>query len=143
LTAERLAAIDSVHREQPVHRLALQVKVQEVSMAYDEHLVSRIRKALGTLPGMTEKKMFGGIAFLRHGLMFIGVTDSRLMARVGKPLYKDSLAREHVRVMDFTGKPMAGYVYIDEPGTASDESLRFWLMRCLDFVATLPPKTKQ
>ncbi len=82
-------------------------------MAYDEYLVSRIRKALGREPGITEKKMFGGVAFLRHGLMFVGVSDSTLMARVGKDLYQDSLAREHVRVMDFTGKPMAGYVYID------------------------------
>ncbi len=82
-------------------------------MAYDEYLVSRIRKALEREPGITEKKMFGGVAFLRHGLMFVGVSDSTLTARVGEDLYQDSLAREHVRVMDFTGKPMAGYVYID------------------------------
>ena len=112
-------------------------------MAYDEHLAARIRKALGRTPGITERKMFGGVAFLRHGLMFIGVSDSTLMARVGKDAYEDALAREHVRVMDFTGRPMAGYVYIDEPGTATDEALRFWLGRCLEFVATLPPKVKK
>lgn len=109
-------------------------------MAYDEHLASRIRKALGKTPGITEKEMFGGIAFLRHGLMFVGVSHASLMARVGKALYEESLAREHVRVMDFTGRPMAGYVFVDEPGCATDEALRFWLERCLDFVATLPPK---
>jgi TfoX/Sxy family transcriptional regulator of competence genes len=87
--------------------------------------------------------MFGGIAFLRHGLMFVGISNSTLMARVGKELYEDSLAREHVRVMDFTGKPMAGYVFIDEPGIATDQALRFWLKRCLDFVAALPPKAKK
>lgn len=112
-------------------------------MAFDEHLVSRIRKALGREPGITEKKMFGGVAFLRHGLMFVGVSDTTLMARVGKDLYQDSLAREHVRVMDFTGRPMAGYVFVDDPGTASDESLRFWVKRSLGFVATLPPKPKK
>ena len=112
-------------------------------MAYDEHLASRIRKALGRSVGITEKRMFGGVAFLRHGLMFIGVADGSLMARVGKALYEESLAREHVRVMDFTGKPMAGYVFIDEPGTATDEALRFWIQRCLDFVATLPPKPQK
>lgn len=111
-------------------------------MAYDEHLAARIRKALGRTPGVTEKKMFGGVAFLRHGLMFIGVSDSALMARVGKDAYEDALAREHVRVMDFTGRTMAGYVFVDEPGTATEEALRFWLGRCLDFVATLPPKAK-
>ena len=112
-------------------------------MAYDQHLASRIRKSLGREPGITEKKMFGGVAFLRHGHMFVGVSDSTLMARVGKELYQDSLAREHVRVMDFTGRPMAGYVYIDEPGTATDEALRFWVKRCTEYVATLPPKAKK
>ncbi len=112
-------------------------------MAYDEHVASRIRKLLGSSTGISEKKMFGGIRFLRHGLMFAGVTDSTLMARVGKANYEDSLAREHVRVMDFTGKPMAGYVFIDEPGIATDAALKFWLDRCLKFVATLPPKAKK
>lgn len=112
-------------------------------MAYDEHLASRVRRTLGKSPGITEKRMFGGIAFLRHGLMFVGVSGSTLMARVGKAMHEDSLAREHVRVMDFTGKPMTGYVFVDEPGTATDESLGFWVRRCLDFVATLPPKAQK
>ena len=112
-------------------------------MAYDEHLASRIRKMLGRSTGITEKRMFGGVAFLRHGLMFVGVSDSALMVRVGKPMYEDSLSREHARVMDFTGKPMAGYIFVDEAGTATDESLGFWLGRSLDFVATLPPKARK
>lgn len=112
-------------------------------MAFDEQLASRVREALEKAPGVTEKRMFGGIAFLRHGLMFVGVTDKSLMARVGKDLYQDSLAREHVRVMDFTGRPMAGYVYVDESAVASDQALRFWVKRCLDHVATLPPKTRR
>jgi TfoX/Sxy family transcriptional regulator of competence genes len=111
-------------------------------MAYDEALAVRIRKCLGQAPGISERSMFGGLVFLRYGLMFVGIADSTLMARVGKALYEDSLAREWVRVMDFTGKPLAGYVYVDEPGLASDEQLRFWLQRCLDFVATLPNKKK-
>ena len=112
-------------------------------MAYDEYLVARIRKSIGREPGITEKKMFGGVAFLRYGHMFAGVSDAALMARVGKDRYQDSLAREDVRVMDFTGKPLAGYVYIDEPGIATDEALRFWIRRCIDFVATLPAKPKK
>jgi TfoX/Sxy family transcriptional regulator of competence genes len=62
-------------------------------MAYDEHLASRVRKVLGSSPGLSEKKMFGGVCFLRHGLMFAGVSGSTLMARVGKTNYEDSLAR--------------------------------------------------
>lgn len=119
------------------------VSPHEGPMAFDEHLASRIRKALGKEPGITEKKMFGGVAFLRHGHMFVGVSDNTLMARVGKSLYEDSLTREHARVMDFTGKPMAGYVFIDAPGTATDKAVRFWVKRCINFADTLPPKTKK
>jgi TfoX/Sxy family transcriptional regulator of competence genes len=110
-------------------------------MAYDERLAQRIRSALEGNPHITEKKMFGGIAFLRKGLMFVGVSDSSLMARVGKDQHADSLSRKHVRPMDFTGRPMQGYVFVDADGTRSDAQLRFWLDRCERFVASLPPKT--
>ena len=109
-------------------------------MAYDEHLAQRIRSALQGNRRVTERKMFGGIAFLRKGLMFVGVSDSSLMARVGKDDHADSLSRKHVRPMDFTGKPMQGYVFVDAQGLKTDIQLRFWLERCEHFVATLPPK---
>ena len=109
-------------------------------MAYDERLAQRIRSALQDSRHITEKKMFGGIAFLRKGLMFVGVSDSSLMARVGKDNHADSLSRKHVRPMDFTGKPMQGYVFVDAEGTKTEAQLRFWLARCEQFVATLPPK---
>ena len=63
----------------------------------------------------TEKKMFGGIAFMLNGNMCCGVINDLLMARVGRDRYEASLALPHVRPMDFTGKPMTGYVYV-EPG---------------------------
>lgn len=109
-------------------------------MAYSERLAQRVRDALAGNRAISEKKMFGGIAFLRHGLMFVGVSDSSLIARVGKPNHADSLARKHVRPMDFTGRPMQGYVFIDAPGIKTDVQLRFWLERCERFVSTLPPK---
>lgn len=84
--------------------------------------------------------MFGGVAFLRYGLMFVGVSGSTLMARVGMENYEDSLARKHVRVMNFTGKPMAGYVFVDAEGTNTKDGLAFWVNRSATFVATLPPK---
>jgi hypothetical protein len=84
--------------------------------------------------------MFGGIAFLRHGLMLVGVSDSSLMARVGKANQADSLQRKHVRPMDFTGKPMQGYVFVDALGIKTEGQLRFWLERCEQFVSTLPAK---
>ena len=109
-------------------------------MAFDENLVARIRAVLSEQPGITERRMFGGVAFLRDGLMFVGVSGSTLMARVGKANYQDSLARKHVRVMDFTGKPMAGYVFVDVEGTSTKDELAFWVNRSASFVATLPPK---
>lgn len=84
--------------------------------------------------------MFGGIAFMVHGHMTVGINDGTLMARVGPGAHEASLGRPHVRPMDFTGKPMRGYVYVDAPGIASDASLRGWVTRCLAFVDTLPPK---
>lgn len=109
-------------------------------MAYDERLAQRIREALAGKRAITEKKMFGGVAFLRHGLMFVGVSDNVLMARVGKEHHADSLRRAHVRPMDFTGRPMAGYVFVDAPGLKTAAQLRFWLERSEQYVATLPPK---
>jgi TfoX/Sxy family transcriptional regulator of competence genes len=109
-------------------------------MAYDEALANRIRSVLAGDPALTEKKMFGGIAFLDRGLMFAGVTGNKLMARVGKEHYQDSLAYEHVREMDFTGKPMQGYVYVEPAGVETDEQLDFWLRRCRKFVSALPAR---
>jgi hypothetical protein len=109
-------------------------------MAYDEDLANRIRNALAGDPALAEKKMFGGLAFLHRGLMFVGVSGNKLMARVGKEKYQDSLGHEHVREMDFTGKPMQGYVHVEPPGIKSDGELNFWLQRCKEFVSTLPAK---
>ena len=109
-------------------------------MAYDEALANRIRSALAGDPAISEKKMFGGLAFLHRGLMFVGVSGSKLMTRVGKDNYGDSLGHKHVREMDFTGKPMQGYVYVEPSGIKTDEQLDFWLRRAKDHVGTLPSK---
>ncbi len=109
-------------------------------MAYDEELASRIRAALSEDPALSEKKMFGGLAFLHRGLMFVGVSGNRLMARVGKENYRDSLSHRHVREMDFTGKPMQGYVYVEPQGLETEAQLAFWLHRCKQFVSTLPAR---
>ncbi|MGC2166220.1 MAG: TfoX/Sxy family protein [Gallionella sp.] len=109
-------------------------------MAFDEGLAERIREVLGDRGGVVEKKMFGGLAFLLNGHMFIGISGENLMARVGVDGYELALHRPHVRVMDFTGKPMKGYVYVDTDGYESDDSLRFWVNVCVEFVESLPPK---
>ena len=109
-------------------------------MAFDEGLAERIRDVLINTAGITERRMFGGVAFLADGHMFVGIEADVLMARVGAENYAAALKRKHVREMDFTGKPMKGYVYVDPAGIAGDEELEEWVMQCRAFVKTLPPK---
>jgi hypothetical protein len=111
-------------------------------MAYSEVLASRIRMGLCASAGVTEKRMFGGLCFLKNGHMFVGLVGDELMARVGREHHAAALARKHVREMDFTGKPMAGYVFVGANGLAKDSELLFWLRHFEQFVSTLPPKAK-
>lgn len=111
-------------------------------MTYDEDLADRIRIYLASRENVIEKKMFGGLAFMLDDYMFVGVNDDRLMARVGPDNYEAALEKPHTRIMDFTGRPLTGYVYVDAPGIESDEALGEWIDLCAAFVQTLPPKKK-
>lgn len=112
-------------------------------MAYDERLADRIRGALGPRPDFTEKKMFGGIAFLLDGRMFVGIAKNELMVRVGPERYEKALREPHVRPMDFTGRPMKGYVFVGPEATRDVSSVKTWVRRAADFVATLEPSAKR
>jgi TfoX/Sxy family transcriptional regulator of competence genes len=109
-------------------------------MAYDEGLAERLRETFPERAGIAEKKMFGGLCFLARGHMFVGIVGGTLMARVGPAAYEKALRRPHARVMDFTGKPMRGYVFVDPSGFAEDRDLKRWVDDSLGFVATLPDK---
>jgi hypothetical protein len=109
-------------------------------MTFDLHLADRIRHQLTGLAGISEKRMFGGIAFMLDGRMFVGIVGSALMARVGPAAYRAALARAFVREMDFTGKPMAGYVFVAPEGIRTESDLQGWLDQCLAFARTLPPR---
>jgi TfoX/Sxy family transcriptional regulator of competence genes len=109
-------------------------------MSYDEGLAERIREVLDSQEGVVEKKMFGGLAFMVRGHMCCGVSGDDLMLRVGPEQYDDALKQPHARAMDFTGRPMKGFVYIGQEGLASDEQLEEWVRRGLRFVQPLPPK---
>lgn len=109
-------------------------------MAYDEGLAERVREIVRFRTGVTERKMFGGLAFMSHGHMFIGVLGSTLMARVGPHEYANALKKPHVKEMDFTGRPMKGYVYVESDGFESDSALEFWVGKCHEFASSLPPK---
>lgn len=109
-------------------------------MAYDEALAERIRTHLTVVPGITEKKMFGGLCFLLHGNMVCGLTSEDFMARVGPDAYADSLARKHAKEMDFTGRPMKGMVFVDREGIGTKKSLASWIDPCVEFASSLPKK---
>ena len=109
-------------------------------MAYDEGLAQRIRDRLGAAPEITERRMFGGLAFLLHGNMAVGVTGDDLMVRVGPEAADAALARPGARLFDMTGRPMRGWVLVDGAALTEDEVLDAWLTEGRAFAATLPPK---
>jgi TfoX/Sxy family transcriptional regulator of competence genes len=109
-------------------------------MAFDEGLAQRVRETLEGRSAISERRMFGGLAFLLDGKMFVGISGSKLMARVGSERYQDALTLPHVREMNFTGKPMSGYVYIEPVGLADDEDLKAWVSWCASYVERLPAK---
>src|SRR3954471_7328945 len=111
-------------------------------MAYDENLAKRVRTSVRNKTGVTERMMFGGVAFMLRGQMFVGVTDSRLMARIGPDNYEAALAKPGVREMDFTGKPMRGYVFVEPEALIKASDLRRWVQMSVAFVETLPGKAK-
>jgi hypothetical protein len=84
--------------------------------------------------------MFGGIAFMLHGNMCCGVVKDTLMVRVGPEQYAKALAEPHARPMDFTGRPLNGFVYVGPAGYKTEAALRQWLKRATNFVASLPAK---
>ena len=112
-------------------------------MAYDESLAQRVRETLRLRRGVTERKMFGGIAFMLRGHMFVGISGRSLMARVGPQNHERAMAKTGVREMDFTGRPMRGYVFVGPQGLKSRADLKRWVDLCADFVASLPAKAKR
>jgi len=108
-------------------------------MAYDDTLADRVREALSGELGLTERRMFGGLAFMLDGHMCCGVVDSDLMLRLGPEGADDALERPHVRPMDFTGRPMSTMVFV-EPAGLRGKALLGWIDAAVRFVHSLPPK---
>ncbi|MDW4909707.1 TfoX/Sxy family protein [Streptomyces sp. ADMS] len=109
-------------------------------MPYDEGLAERIRQLLGADPDVTEKHMFGGIAFLYRGNMAVGVSGDDLMVRVGPDNTDAALARPGTRVFDMTGRPMRGWILVAGPALTEDDVLGTWIDEGRAFAGNLPPK---
>ena len=108
-------------------------------MPHDPHLADRMRHALKTRKGITEKKMFGGYCWMLNGNMLCGVEVGRYMFRVGKDLEAEALARSGASPMDITGRPMRGFVWVAEKN-ADGADLKSWIDLAVKFVRSLPPK---
>ena len=109
-------------------------------MAYSAELADRVREHLATEKRITEREMFGGLGFMWAGNMVCGVQGNELMVRVGPDLFQDALTRPHAREMDFTGRPMKGFVTVGRDGVADDDELQLWVRLGLAHAKTFPPK---
>ena len=109
-------------------------------MAFDEGLAQRVREALAQRSDISEKKMFGGLAFLLGGHMCVGINGDELMVRVGPDAHADALSHPQAREMDFTGRSLKGFVYVRAEGLTDDADLADWTGRGVAFAAGLPPK---
>lgn len=103
-------------------------------MAYNEFLADRIRLVLREKSiHYYEKKMMGGLTFMVDDKMCVGILKDDLMARIHPDEYLESLSRKGCREMDFTGRPMRGFVLIDPEGTDMDQDLSYWIQLALDY----------
>jgi TfoX/Sxy family transcriptional regulator of competence genes len=111
-------------------------------MHSNPQLVARIRGVIDAQEDhrLEQRVMFGGAAFFLNGNMCMGVYHDLLICRVGPDRAEDLLKREHVRIMDITGRPMKGWIMIEPGAIATAAQLRRWLKHAIDFVGTLPHK---
>jgi TfoX/Sxy family transcriptional regulator of competence genes len=109
-------------------------------MAYDEALADRIRSVLRSRSDVSERKMFGGLAFMVGGHMACGVLGPDMIVRISPNDQDDALAEPGARPWDFTGRPTRGMVYVGPAGVATGADLKRWVAKGLAFVATRPSK---
>jgi TfoX/Sxy family transcriptional regulator of competence genes len=102
-------------------------------MPYNIKLADRVREALINVPKVEEKFMFGGICFMVDGKMCMGVTTDELMCRIDPEREEEALAKRGCRHMDFTGRPMKGYVFVGEEGMKTKKEFNYWIQLCLEF----------
>ena len=108
-------------------------------MAYDEKLAARVRAVLAKRTDVSERKMFGGLTFMVAGHMCCGVNGDELIVRLDPNRENDALERPHARPMDFTGRPMRGFVTV-EPKGLNGAQLKRWVQEAVARAESLPPK---
>lgn len=111
-------------------------------MAYDVALAERIDRLLQGRPRVIQKRMFGGICFLVDGKMCCGIVGNKLVVRVGPAQYASALTRAHTQPMDFTGRPLRGFLYVRPGGLRRRSALKAWIDLALRYVESLPAKRR-
>ena len=101
-------------------------------MGYDEKTAERVRRTLSGRGDVVERKMVGGLSFMVNASMCCGVAGAALMVRVGQEARERALAEPHVRPMEFAGRPLAGFVYVDPGGYRTDAALAKWIQRGIE-----------
>jgi TfoX/Sxy family transcriptional regulator of competence genes len=110
-------------------------------MPYDEDLANRLRELLADQDGITEKKMFGGLAFLLDGHMSVSASGrGGLLARIDPDETEAMLKKEHVALMEMGGRTMHGWLRVAPEGVKTKRQLDSWVKRSIGYVKTLPPK---
>ena len=109
-------------------------------MAYESELAERVRAVLGGRQGLTERKMFGGIAWMLHGNMACGVLGHEVIVRLSVEDAARALAEPGTRPFDMTGRPMRGFAVVGGESIARDGDLRAWVDAGADYASALPPK---
>jgi len=103
-------------------------------MAFDEYLAERVNRVLKEKRVVfEEKKMMGGLCFMVDDKMCVGIVKNTMMARIDPEIYEQCLSKEGVNEMNFTGRPMKGFVFIEPIGIDMESDLEFWVQLCLDF----------
>jgi TfoX/Sxy family transcriptional regulator of competence genes len=109
-------------------------------MAYSETIAQRMRLELAGLPGLVEKKMFGGVSFMLRGNMACGVIGDEIIVRVGPERYDEALSHPEAHPFAMTGRPMSGWVAVSSANLETGAALREWVRWGVDFAASLPEK---
>lgn len=112
-------------------------------MAYNEKLANRIREALADEADVEEKFMFGGVCFMVKGKMCLGVVGEEIMCRINPANEEEALEMTGSRPMDFTGRPMKGYVFVSEEGLKKKRDFEYWVKLCLDYNAIAKASKKK
>jgi TfoX N-terminal domain len=109
-------------------------------MAYDQELAERVRELLAPRANLSERKMFGGIGFMVAGNMCCGVIDEDLIVRLDPEDAEQALHEPHVRVFDYSGRPMRGWLFVEPKATVGDDGLAGWVDAAFAFASSLPAK---